>query len=267
MTAELLVLDDIGAEKTSEWVEETLNLIVTTRYNERRLTIFTSNYEEKEDRSDPDSLLARVGFRMHSRLYEMCEFLEFDGADYRHRPPNAGPEDLLAMWKLQARPAGAAAPLGRPCPRATAHAGSQGRRRVAGRAGGQWRTEPLGLYVHVPFCASICSYCNFTRGLRRPGPQAAVRRGGGAGDSTGSRPRPSDASHDRRLRATPAADTIYFGGGTPSLLAPADIGALIRRVPRRVRRRARRGGHARGEPGDRRRRTGWPDIGPPASTG
>jgi DNA replication protein DnaC len=104
MSAELLVLDDIGAEKTSEWVEETLNLIVTTRYNERRLTIFTSNYEEKEDRGDPDSLLARVGFRMHSRLYEMCEFLEYDGADYRHRPPNAGPEDLLAMWKHQARP-------------------------------------------------------------------------------------------------------------------------------------------------------------------
>jgi DNA replication protein DnaC len=105
MNAELFVLDDIGAEKTSEWVEETLNLIVTTRYNERRLTIFTSNYEEKEDRTDPDSLLSRVGFRMHSRLYEMCEFLEYDGADYRHRPPNAGPEDLLAMWKLQARPA------------------------------------------------------------------------------------------------------------------------------------------------------------------
>jgi DNA replication protein DnaC len=106
MAADLLVLDDLGAEKTSEWVEETLNLIVTTRYNERRPTIFTSNYEEKEDRTDPDSLLARVGFRMHSRLYEMCEFLEYDGADYRHRPPNAGPEDLLAMWKLQGRPAG-----------------------------------------------------------------------------------------------------------------------------------------------------------------
>jgi DNA replication protein DnaC len=105
MRAELLVLDDIGAEKTSEWVEETLNLIVTTRYNERRLTIFTSNYEEKEDRADPDSLLTRVGFRMHSRLYEMCEFIEYEGADYRHRPPNAGPEDLLTMWKMQARPA------------------------------------------------------------------------------------------------------------------------------------------------------------------
>ena len=101
MNADLLVLDDIGSEKTSEWVEETLNLIVSTRYNDRRLTVFTSNYEEKEDAGDPDSLLARVGFRMHSRLYEMCEFLEYDGADYRHRPPNAGAEDLLAMWKVQ----------------------------------------------------------------------------------------------------------------------------------------------------------------------
>ena len=105
MVADLLVLDDLGAEKTSEWVGETLNLIVNTRYNERRLTIFTSNYEEKEDRTDPDSLLVRVGARMHSRLYEMCDFLEYDGADFRHRPPNAGPDDLAAMWKMQSRAA------------------------------------------------------------------------------------------------------------------------------------------------------------------
>jgi DNA replication protein DnaC len=105
MDCDLLVLDDLGAEKTSEWVDETLNLIVNTRYNERRPTIFTSNYEEKEDRTDPDSLLARVGFRMHSRLYEMCEFLEYEGADYRHLPPNAGADDLLNLWKSQRRPA------------------------------------------------------------------------------------------------------------------------------------------------------------------
>ena len=59
MKADLLVLDDLGAEKASEWVEETLNLIVNTRYNERRATIFTSNYEEKEDRTDPESLLGQ----------------------------------------------------------------------------------------------------------------------------------------------------------------------------------------------------------------
>ena len=104
MKADLLVLDDLGAEKASEWVEETLNLIVNTRYNERRPTIFTSNYEEKEDRADPESLLVRVGFRMHSRLYEMCEFLEFDGADYRHAEPNSGPNELLALWKNMKRP-------------------------------------------------------------------------------------------------------------------------------------------------------------------
>ncbi len=104
MKADLLVLDDLGAEKASEWVEETLNLIVNTRYNERRPTIFTSNYEEKEDRADPESLLVRVGFRMHSRLYEMCDFLEFDGADYRHAEPNSGPNELLALWKNMKRP-------------------------------------------------------------------------------------------------------------------------------------------------------------------
>ena len=102
--ADLLVLDDLGAEKTSEWVEETLNFIVNERYSQRRATIFTTNYEEKEDRDDPNSLLARVGFRMHSRLYEMCEFLEYEGADFRHAEPNSGPNELLALWKTMKRP-------------------------------------------------------------------------------------------------------------------------------------------------------------------
>ena len=97
MTAELLVLDDLGAEKPSEWVEETMNLIVNTRYNERRPTIFTTNYEDHPD--DVDSLKARVGFRLHSRLHEMCEFLEYDGGDYRMLPANGGPDDMATLWK------------------------------------------------------------------------------------------------------------------------------------------------------------------------
>ena len=104
--AELLVLDDLGAEKTSEWVDETLNLIVNTRYNERRPTIFTSNYEEYPDHELELSLLERVGFRMVSRLHEMCEFLEFDGADYRFwdAPGAPTPADLLTLYKNQKRP-------------------------------------------------------------------------------------------------------------------------------------------------------------------
>jgi len=101
MTAELLVLDDLGAEKTSEWVDETMNLIVNTRYNERRLTIFTSNYPDIPDDTDPQSLLFRIGARMRSRLHEMCEFVVLDAADFRERPDNASADDLMAMWKLR----------------------------------------------------------------------------------------------------------------------------------------------------------------------
>ena len=93
--ADLLVLDDLGAEKTSEWVEETLNLIVNTRYSERgrrssRRTTTTIPTTPTRTRCS-----FRIGFRMRSRLHEMCEFLDLDGADYRELPPNGGVDDLI----------------------------------------------------------------------------------------------------------------------------------------------------------------------------
>jgi DNA replication protein DnaC len=118
MKAELLVLDDLGAEKTSEWVDETMNLIVNTRYNERRLTLFTSNYPDIPDDTEPNSLIYRIGARMRSRLHEMCDFVVLDAADYRERPENAGAEDLMAMWKLRNK-----APL--PAPRGGRQARAQ----------------------------------------------------------------------------------------------------------------------------------------------
>jgi DNA replication protein DnaC len=105
MEADLLVLDDLGAERLTDWVEETMSLIVNTRYNERRLTIFTSNHEDipETDDADMNSLIVKVGFRLHSRLREMCEFLEYDGPDYRNMPPNSGADDLYKLWKAQPR--------------------------------------------------------------------------------------------------------------------------------------------------------------------
>jgi DNA replication protein DnaC len=134
MQAELLVLDDLGAEKTSEWVEETLNLIVNTRYNERRATILTSNYEDRPDISDPDSLLFRIGFRMRSRLHEMCNTVELDGGDFRQAPPNPADDDLLALWKQ--RPKSSRTPPRRPAPvRAQLRDGGADLKWPGGRAG------------------------------------------------------------------------------------------------------------------------------------
>ena len=102
--ADMLVLDDLGAEKTSEWVEETLNHIVNARYSAQRTTVFTSNHEEKGDNTtDPDSLLFRIGYRMRSRLHEMCDLVDLDGADYRQLPPNGGVDDLIMLWKLRSK--------------------------------------------------------------------------------------------------------------------------------------------------------------------
>jgi oxygen-independent coproporphyrinogen-3 oxidase len=72
----------------------------------------------------------------------------------------------------------------------------------------------LGLYVHVPFCSAICNYCNFNRGLF----DAAVKD------------RYVAALRDeiRRTGDGAPADTLFFGGGTPSLLDPAEVAAIIR---------------------------------------
>jgi len=90
---ELLVLDELGAKRTSAWIEEIIFYIINQRYNHRKLTIFTSNYldteEEEEDKRDSfykkgeDSLVDRIGVRLRSRLYEMCKIVEMQGDDYR----------------------------------------------------------------------------------------------------------------------------------------------------------------------------------------
>ena len=71
----------------------------------------------------------------------------------------------------------------------------------------------LGLYLHVPFCSAICNYCNFNRGLF----DAALKQ------------RYVRAVEQEIVRAGQGerADTIYFGGGTPSLLEPDEIAQLI----------------------------------------
>jgi DNA replication protein DnaC len=85
--ADVLVLDELGASKPTDWVRDTMMQIINTRYNDKRLTIFTTNYSDKrKNESDPTELLEeRIGVALRSRLYEMCKTVEIEGEDYRKR--------------------------------------------------------------------------------------------------------------------------------------------------------------------------------------
>jgi DNA replication protein DnaC len=91
--AEVLVLDDLGAQKPSGWVEDTVALILNSRYNEKQTTIITTNYADLpaasgnltdvERAAREQTLGDRIGDRMRSRLAEMCVRVEMTGKDFR----------------------------------------------------------------------------------------------------------------------------------------------------------------------------------------
>ncbi len=102
--AEVLVLDELGATIPTDWVRDTMYQIINKRYNDRRLTVFTTNYldEVRAEQPEPESvprsfsrkasaerikemttLEDRIGTRLRSRIYEMCNVVEIEGDDYR----------------------------------------------------------------------------------------------------------------------------------------------------------------------------------------
>jgi DNA replication protein DnaC len=114
--AEVLVLDELGATIPTDWVRDTIYQIINTRYNDKKLTIFTTNFLdevriEQEDTESPGDEVAkprrssskltadirrvrtpisqtleeRIGTRLRSRLYEMCKKVVMEGADHRKR--------------------------------------------------------------------------------------------------------------------------------------------------------------------------------------
>ena len=84
-TVDLLHIDDVGAEHTSEWVLEQLYSIVNTRYEDQRSIVVTTNLQ-------PDELAKQIGARTVSRLIEMCgDPLPLFGADRRRSLPDLRP--------------------------------------------------------------------------------------------------------------------------------------------------------------------------------
>ena len=96
LDADLLVLDDLGAEKTSEWVQETLGLVVNTRYSERRPTIFTTNLVDSPNPDDLNSMI--VPDRRADALAAVRDVRV--GRDGRRRHPAGGRQsDARPTWR------------------------------------------------------------------------------------------------------------------------------------------------------------------------
>jgi len=104
--AEVLVLDELGAIKPTEWVWDTVSHILNSRYNDKKTTIITTNFpdlppgEAQTGRGSAaaeaarhavrtETLGDRITERMRSRLHEMCRVVQLDGSDFRLRVQSA----------------------------------------------------------------------------------------------------------------------------------------------------------------------------------
>jgi len=109
--AEVLVLDELGASVPTDWVRDTMYQIINTRYNENRVTVFTTNFMDdrpdfrrsedesysdqkrslssKSDKKVPPSIAytldERIGIPLRSRLYQMCTLFVIKGEDFRKK--------------------------------------------------------------------------------------------------------------------------------------------------------------------------------------
>jgi DNA replication protein DnaC len=106
LETEVLVLDELGAIRSSEWVWDTVSYIINYRYNEKKTTIITTNFHDlpsrkaqeeeprrreyksrdKKDAEDAvraETLGDRITDRMRSRLHEMCRVISIEGSDFR----------------------------------------------------------------------------------------------------------------------------------------------------------------------------------------
>lgn len=129
LSADILVLDDLGVEKTSEWVQETLGHVVNIRYSERRPTVFTTNLIDSDDPLHPKSFMYRLGPRTRSRLFEMCDWIVMEAIDAREvGGPDATPEQIH-RWEKHS-------------PAAPRTPERSGKNSIPARTGGQLRAEP-----------------------------------------------------------------------------------------------------------------------------
>jgi DNA replication protein DnaC len=120
LDVEVLVLDELGAVRSTEWVFDTVNYILNSRYNDNKTTIITTNFPDKPEQENLDDSVSisqtaaakvarretlgdRIGERMRSRLHEMCKKVEIDGRDYRLHSKKAHFQRIEAPARIRVK--------------------------------------------------------------------------------------------------------------------------------------------------------------------
>jgi DNA replication protein DnaC len=109
---DVLVLDDLGAWRITDWMNDTLFQIINSRYLARRPTVLTTNFRDvppqQAARADhlerKEFLIDRVGYRLRSRLMEMCLKIQIDGDDFRERKQESHRSAVLGTSQREAPP-------------------------------------------------------------------------------------------------------------------------------------------------------------------
>ena len=93
LETEVVAIDDLGARRVTDWVEDTVTYILNYRYNQKKPTLLTSNLPDVAPETPArglttrqkvtDTLQDRVGLRIYSRLFEMCEKIPIHAKDFR----------------------------------------------------------------------------------------------------------------------------------------------------------------------------------------
>ncbi len=81
---DLLIFDELGASKTSAWVQDNIYFVFNRRYNQQKITIGASNFFDQSS-DGQETLTERLGERLRSRLHEMTNSIELFGVDYRRK--------------------------------------------------------------------------------------------------------------------------------------------------------------------------------------
>lgn len=102
LDVDLLVWDDLGTGRPTEWVAETIRMVINHRYTYKKQTVLSTNCPLKAsggkgsrlERGRDYTLVERIGSRLFSRIMEMCEIVELDGPDFRTEIHKASKDSL-----------------------------------------------------------------------------------------------------------------------------------------------------------------------------